>query len=768
MPYPVAPPDPPAHIQSFVQSRPATTADVLTAPDDTATQDTATRLAASTLSPSQPEGQITVSKGASPALAALSSPERMTPEVEFSPRSAIASTRSTPAAATSSPLPPSTLPSDSSPQPTQTAPPPTAPPSPQQPTASPAPSTPLEKLSTEGILELKADRQDYDQRRQVFTAEGNVSMRFRGSLLKADRLQVNLLNRFAVAEGNVMLTRGAQVIQGDRFEYNFVQGEGNIRSARGEIYLPRAGKDFAPPLATDISAGTRIANPISEPIYANQPAQNVTGRPGSNITLGARNNPSGTVVVPDQGGPGISRLRFEAEEAHFYPEGWTAENVRITNDPFSPPELELRAKTATLTHLSPLEDELVAQKPRLVFDQGLQLPLFPNRVVLDRRPRQPGLFSVGFDSDDRGGLYLSRSFDLLPPGKVQFSISPQIMVQRAIQKSNTIADWFGLETKISAPFGRGGVIQGRAQLTSFDLGQFENSFRANLRAAQPIPTSIGTHILSLEASYRDRLFNNSLGFQDVQSSLGALFYSPPIVLGKSGIGLSYQVGYQYVNAITDRPDLLPPIALRDNNRVSLSRFQGSVSLSRGFTLWQGKPLPATATEGLRYTPTPVVPYLSLGVGTSGIATAYSSGDWQNSASLTVGLSGQLGHFSRSFLDYTGFNVTYSRSLTSGLSPFLFDRQIDNSILFAGIVQQLYGPIRVGFQTAWNLEPAREISTDYFVEYSRRTYSVRLRYNPVLSLGSLTFSVNDFNWNGGSEPFDGSGITPIVSGVAHPN
>ncbi|MBD2326341.1 DUF3769 domain-containing protein [Alkalinema sp. FACHB-956] len=788
MPYPVAPPDPPAYIRSFEQSRPSLSADTLMVdattnvfPEAQVTiEPSGWMISQKTLSQDLLESQNASGQANSPGQASSTSATESTDSTESTESTGSTKTQFRPARPLTTPLPPTTEgPQPESNPPESNQPKGSALPSrPGQPpidttktpsTATPStatPSTPTAKLAQEGLLELKADRQDYDERRQIFTAEGNVSMRFRGSLLKSDRLQVNLLNRFAVADGNVQLTRGDQVLQGERFEYNFVQGEGKVRSLRGDVFLPSAGTDFAPNLPTDISAGAVLTQPVIDRVYTNQPAQNVTGGPGGSFTLGARNNSSGGEVIPPRGGQGVRRVRFEAADADFYPEGWTARDVRITNDPFSPPELELRAKTATFTRLSPLRDEIRAEKPRLVFDQRFSLPLLRNRVVIDRRPRQPGLFSIGFDSDDRGGLFIERPFDILPPGPVQFVVTPQFYLQRAVQEGGSAADWLGVKAKLVAPFGNGGVIRGSANLTSFNFDKFETNFRANLRAAHPINTGWGPHVLALEASYRDRLFNNSLGFQDVQSSVGALFFSPSIPLGKTGINLSYQVGYQYINADTDRIDLLKPI--RDNNRISLSRFQGSVALSKGFLLWQGKPLPATPTQGLRYTPTPVVPYISLGLGSTGVATAYSSGDVQNNVVLSASLSGQFGHFSRPFFDYTGFNVTYSRTLPDGLSPFLFDRAVDNSILSVGLVQQIYGPIRLGVQTAWNLDPTREISTDYFVEYSRRTYSVRLRYNPVLSLGSISLTINDFNWSGGSEPFSGSDVVPVGSGVSRPN
>jgi hypothetical protein len=256
-----------------------------------------------------------------------------------------------------------------------------------------------------------------------------------------------------------------------------------------------------------------------------------------------------------------------------------------------------------------------------------------------------------------------------------------------------------------------------------------------------------------------------LGYQDVQRSLGAFLISPVVPLGDRGISLSYQAGAQFVTANSDRLDLLD--ANRTNNRISLGRAEASAALNKGFTLWQGKPLPPTATEGLRYTPAPVVPYLQLFTGVRGVANGYTSGDSQTTLTGTVGLQGQVGHFSRRYFDYTGFNLSYSQSAIGGQSPFLFDRVVDDKVLSGGILQQIYGPIRFGFQTAINLDTGNEISTDYILEYSRRTYGVTLRYNPVLAIGSLGLRISDFNWSGGAEPFGGSGIRPVEGGVVRP-
>jgi Protein of unknown function (DUF3769) len=395
-----------------------------------------------------------------------------------------------------------------------------------------------------------------------------------------------------------------------------------------------------------------------------------------------------------------------------------------------------------------------------VFDQRFTLPFFLPVFALDRRQRSPALFRFGYDDEDRGGLFIERTFDVLSSETVRFTLTPQIFLQRAITNGGNPfkAENFGFKAGLDIDPGPLTSIRGKVSFTSLDFNDLENNVRASLRARQ----LVGTHTLALEYSYRDRLFNGSLGFQTVQSSLGAVLLSPRIFLGKTGIELTYQAGFQYINADTDRVDLLEPN--RTNNRINLGRFISTVQLARGFTLWQGKPLPPTPEEGLRYSPVPLTPYVGLGVTLRGVASAYTNGDTQNNLIASVGLSGQFGHFSRNFFDYTAFNITYTQFIGSGQSPFLFDRTVDTRILSLGITQQLYGPFRIGFQTSINLDSSNQFSTDYILEYSRRTYAIVLRYNPVLAVGAIGLRISDFNWTGGTDTFEGSDITPVEGGV----
>jgi lipopolysaccharide export system protein LptA len=616
-------------------------------------------------------------------------------------------------------------------------------------------------LETVRGIELTADSQQYDAQRQVITAKGNVVMRFQQAVLGADEVEINLTNRLAVATGNVGLRRGQQVLRGDRFEYYFVQDSGVITNASGEYNRTTALQDLSLPLANDVAGNNTIPQyTLSDRLLFNQPVSQVTSSGGTGLILGS--DRSVPFQQPFQQGGTINRIRFRAEKVDFEGSNVRASNVRFTNDPFSPAELEVRADRAEFRQIGPQQSEITASRPRLVFDDGFSLPLLRNRISIDSRPREPALFNIGFDGEDRGGVFIERTFEIYNNDNFRFTLTPQYLLQRAIRTGDYLdPDSFGLKAKLIGRLTPRTLLTGSAVFTSLDLGDLDEELRASLRLQQTIGTTL-PHTLNLEYSYRDRLFNGSLGYQTVQSSLGAVLTSPVIRLGNSDFYLTYQAGAQFINATSDRPELID--IRKTEDLVNLSRYQASATLSRSFLLWEGQGLPATPEAGLRYSPIPVVPYLRLNTSITGVLTGYSNGDNQNSFSGSIGLQGQFGHFSRQYLDYTGFNVTYSQLFPSGESPFLFDRVVDTKVLEAGITQQISGPFLAGFQTSINLNDGDPISTDYFLEYRRRTYNIRLRYNPVLDIGSISFRINDFNWEGNPEPLANREIRPVVQGV----
>jgi Protein of unknown function (DUF3769) len=345
-------------------------------------------------------------------------------------------------------------------------------------------------------------------------------------------------------------------------------------------------------------------------------------------------------------------------------------------------------------------------------------------------------------------MFIERSFEPISTDRVRWSLTPQILVQRAFtgKAGETWLDNFGLYSNLGVQIGPSTFLEGRLNLATANPDHFADRTRARIALYQ----TIAKHILEVGYSYRTRIFNGSFGNKTVQHSYGAQLTSPSIPIGDTGIVLNYLLGVQRINAETDRLALLKPI--RDENRVDLTRYQAVGSLSRYVPLWTGKPLPATPDQGLRFTPSPVVPSIGLNLALSGAYSGYSNGDRQTALTGTTSIYGQLGHFSRNWFDSTTFNLTYSQSIRGPLSPFTFDRIGDRRFLGFGITQQVYGPIRVGFQTGIALDRNEQLATQYTIEYSRRGYGFVLNYNPTFELGTFGLRISDFNWLGGTKEF----------------
>jgi len=571
-------------------------------------------------------------------------------------------------------------------------------------------------------INVTADRQEYNAKDQTFTAEGNVTVVYQQSQLKADIVKLNLVTKRAEAEGNVVLKRGEQILRGSRLEYNYGDSTGSLANASGQINLGTLGSPNQNQNPSDRASRSTTVNIFGGALPDSLP----------NKTLG--------------------RVGFRADRLVIEQEGWYAENIGITNDPYLPPEVELRADRATLTPINEQQDRLETESPRLVFDQGLSLPIPVTSLVLDRVISRSLPIRLGFDRRDQGGFFYQQNFDLYTTSNIKFQISPQLFLQRGLENKSNFLDFalLGVVARLDVALPDSQYFSGKATLSSLNLSDAENQLRATLLYSRPI---LDNYTFVAQYSYRDRLFNGSLGFQDVRNSLGVSLYSPNYVLGDSGVEFVFQTAGQYIGADRDRGAGLP------SDVASVIKLQGATALSRAFPLWRGTALPAEKEAGLKYFPEPIVPGLDAILGVNANYIFYSSGEDQGFLSGTVGLTATLGNFSQQFFDYTKIKVNYTQGLVSGRSPFLFDRIADTQIFTIGLLQQIYGPLRFGAEQSWNPSTGKIVDSNYSLQYDRRTYAIEIRYNPTREIGELVLRISDFNWG---DP--GTNVTTVKGGV----
>ncbi len=594
-------------------------------------------------------------------------------------------------------------------------------------------------------VKLDADFQDYDQDKQVFTARGHVRMEFQDSVLTADELQVDMKTRIAVAlsaPNLVRLQRPEQQVEGNRLEYNFAKKEGVLFDARGLVNIK-----------------------ADDPEVKKARAQ---GQPS-------------IFDAAASGAPTIQRgglLRYTARRIYFTPKGWRGEDVRFTNDPFDPPELEIKTSRAEVTNIpggKKKQQKLVTDPGVLVFDQSTALPLPPFiSTISDQEDANP--ITVGYDAIDKGGLFYQYNFITEPNENTTLRISPQLFLQRALGFGVTSNGYsfnnvvqnaspgveggflndFGVEGKLNLRHEGGQSTNVFASLSGLSFEDFASRIRA--RAEHQIPVGNGGDTLSFNYAYRELLFNGVLGAQQVSQDVGVNFYSAFKVLGNTGIFFTYQGGINYLQAPSDQVGFLAP-GPSNQNEASLARYQLVAYLGKEFTLYRPPQDTPATREFLRFTPSPITPSLKLVTSVLLNGALYSSGNSQGVVQGRVGIEGTVGQFAKDAFDYTNFNLAYFNGVLGGQSPFYFDRVPGVEGFSAGILQQIYGPFRAGVQVVFNRVPQGqglcsipvsigdfcEADRWYTLRYDRRTYGISLNYNPVQQFGFLQLRVDDFNW-----------------------
>jgi len=93
----------------------------------------------------------------------------------------------------------------------------------------------LNRNDTELPWTIDADTLRYDEKSQLYTAEGHVFITKGDRVISADRVQFDQQNMTARAEGNVKVTTGSDFITGSRIELDLDQKTGIVYD--GSIYL---------------------------------------------------------------------------------------------------------------------------------------------------------------------------------------------------------------------------------------------------------------------------------------------------------------------------------------------------------------------------------------------------------------------------------------------------------------------------------------------------------------------------------------------------
>ena len=464
----------------------------------------------------------------------------------------------------------------------------------------------------------------------------------------------------------------------------------------------------------------------------------------------------------------ISRWRMQANKITVTPEGWSADRAAFSNDPYTPAQTWVDAEGVE-AHLEPNGDLVIqAQRNQLILEDRLPIPLQRNQRF-KKDEEVENRWVLGSDGTDRDGVYLGYNVKPIGLGRHgTLALQPQFMVRRALDGVTSsyvlpgqpvgaspssqparIGDLFGLLATLNTKL-LGFNVNAIADVSTFDPSNFANGTRSwgNLKRSFDLPW-LGRMTARGFGAYRYRVWNGSLGEQNVYSALGVSLEQQRALpaWGRLTHQLFWRAGFgQYQG--TD---------FASTNLADLWRANLFASLNSRLPLWTGRAVPPGPESASRFSPVPVVPGLVLNTNSSVNLSYYGNGTSQNLLSLSGGPTLTLGHLQRNWLDYTQLTITGGGTLREGKSPFSFDRAVDLGTLGIGLTQQLVGPLLFSGGLGLNVDPSSPYygdSVGSYVElrWQRRAYEVAVYYSPYEQIGGIRIKLNDFNFNGTGVPF----------------
>jgi hypothetical protein len=469
----------------------------------------------------------------------------------------------------------------------------------------------------------------------------------------------------------------------------------------------------------------------------------------------------------------LTRLRFQAARAVLTAEGWRADRASFTNDPFTPAQSWMDADDVLAVQDKNGDTVITSRRNRLILEDRLPINV-TSRTRIRKEQEVQNLWVLGVDNEDRDGFYVGRRLKPIGIGqRGTLQLEPQFLLQRAYEgttssyplpgqsagadpqsQPSTLGDLFGLEARLQAPlFGFDADLN--LDISTFEPANFANGTRSWGELVRPLKLPLlGTVKSRIFGAYRFRIWNGTLGEQDVYSAYGTSIEQrgelPPVgnfsnsYFWRLGIG-NYQSNEFFENGGESQ------------NFAQLWRGNAFGAINSSLTLWRGKPLPSTPEGALRYSPVPIVPGLTFNTNISASLAYFGDGTRQNVFSLSGGPTLTLGHFSRSFLDYTQLTITGGISLRDGLSPFAFDAAVDLGTVGIGLTQQLVGPLVLNGGIGLNVDASSpnygEITGSYVeLRWQRRSYAFSVYYSPYEGIGGVRVQLNDFGFKGTGVPF----------------
>ena len=562
----------------------------------------------------------------------------------------------------------------------------------------------------------------------VISAEGNVTVSYKGKLLKADTLIYDKLNKKISAIGNIFLVSGDQIFQLSKLEYSFISEKGYLLDVKGSINTNTLMDD----LSTSFS--TSDFNKVEKLLDFKK--KEVSNTPGK-----------------------VKNWLFFTDKMNIDGKKWSSKNVVFSNDLLEFKQVKLAVNSLEVVSE---EDKLrfKSSLSYLIFDEQVSIPFwFGNRSISNSEDLDTkSSWKIGYEKLDKDGLFIGRKLKSINFGDdFIIDLEPQFLIQRSlngytksfvergglitgekVKRDTEFADYFGFESQIQGKLNNWDLLIDN-QINSFDFNKFSEAFRFKTILNREVNFLNAKWDKSFYGVYRDRVWNGSLGESEIYTGYGSKLEKNH-TWEVNGIANTevFSLGLAYLKAE----------ALISKNLVD--SFKGNLfySLDQNIPLRVDKPKNKIIDSSYKYIYEPIKKGLSLNTRLAALYSLYDNGNHQKYIGLGLGPELILGNFKSKSFDYTRISLFPFYKFKNGDSIFKFDQISDKFTLDISFDQQLFGPILLQSTGTLNLDDDSEdygefIYSKISLNWKKRSYEFGIFYQPHNQAGGISFNLFGF-------------------------
>ena len=365
---------------------------------------------------------------------------------------------------------------------------------------------------------------------------------------------------------------------------------------------------------------------------------------------------------------------------------------------------------------------------------------------------------MGYEDLDKDGYFIGRKLNSIDlSDDFVLDLEPQFLIQRTfkgytksfVKKDDSITskrvkrnvsfeDYFALKSQIKGTVNNWD-LDIEKNLNSFDLDKFSDAFRLKTNLSRELNFFDSKWDKSFYGTYRERVWNGSLGEAEIYSGYGSKLQKENIWI-VNGIKkkeiLSFGLAY------------LTAESLNTKNLVTNIKGNFFYSLDQKFPISKKEPENKSIDTSYSYIQEPISKGFNLNKRLEVSYSFYEDGNHQEYLGIGIGPELILGNFKNKTLDYTRLSIFPFYKFDSGESVFKFDQNYDNFTLDFSLDQQIFGPVILKSLGTFNLtsdsnDYGKLIDSIISLNWRKRSYEFGIFYQPHNHTGGISFDLFGF-------------------------